>query len=237
MNTLQLNKKQEILNALGKIEEQSKQLSVILENLYKNRSLDAEKEFINSCNYLQMLAKQAIALTGYYKNLSGVSRAHYAPEELEGDVQDVAELVDFELTTINKQIEEGNNANPISVDDITKNEWLEAMEKFKDRYKREYTEGKKTYEEGPKAEWMTKPTETNIILNDDIINAAKGFMVGPVGLFRNKAVEAETQKFDSLAEMQIFLLNVQCKTKDMVMYMTFEQNGKYFWRGKFVNRS
>jgi hypothetical protein len=233
MNT---DKKQQILETLNKIEAQTKNLNTVLEKIYNTRTLEAEKEFVSSCSYLQMLAKQAISLTGYYKNLSGIPRAYYAPEELEGDVQSVAELVDVELTTINKQIEEGNNANPISVDDITKDEWLETMEKFKDRYKREYTEDTKTYEEGPKAEWMTPPIETNILLDDDIINAAKGFMVGPVGLFRNKAVEAETQKFDSLYEMQIFLLNVQCRTKDMVLYMTFERNGKYFWRGSFVHR-
>ena len=61
-------------------------------------------------------------------------------------------------------------------------------------------------------------------------------MTGPIGLFRNKCVEAMTQKYPSLEEMKIFLFNVQCKTKDMVLYMTYEQNGTYYWRGAFVNK-
>lgn len=235
MNTLQNTKKQQILKVLDKVEEQIKKLKHVLEDVYTFRSLKAEKEFVNSCNYLQMLTKQALSETGYYKSLCGVPRRAYAPEELEGDEYDLSNLISIEMNRLEKQIEEGNKACPINELDTTKEQWLESIEIAKTRYKEIYNETKEFYEEEDKSEWNTKPVETNIIMEDDIINMAKGFMAGPVGLFRNKAVEAITQKFDNLAEMQIFLY-VQSKTKDMVLYMTYEQCGNYFFRGAFVDK-
>lgn len=100
----------------------------------------------------------------------------------------------------------------------------------------------------------------DLIFDEDIIAAAKAFMVGPVSVQRNKAICAETQSFVSLEEMKIFLLNVQCKTKDMVLYMTYKNDvvdyskvdstnkhsfeyinslpkiTRYFWRGVFLDR-
>lgn len=233
MNTLALNKKQELLDLLDQIEEQHKNLSQALEKVYKKPSLDSEKEFISSCNYLQMLAKQALNLTGYYKGLSGVPRATYAPEELEGDASDISNLISFEMTRVEKQIEEGNKARPIQEPDITKEQWLGAIERHKAQYKRQFEEAKKYQEDNPDNKWCLPAIETKIFVDDFITDLAKGFLVGPVGIFRNRGVEAETQTFDSLSEMHIFL-NVQSKTQDMVLYTTFEQKGKYYWRGKFV---
>ena len=99
--------------------------------------------------------------------------------------------------------------------DVTKEEWLKAIDSQKDIYN---NDGR------------------TILMDEEIINAAKGFFLGPVGVFNNKLIAAEIQKFDSLDEMRIFLINVQCKTKDMVLYVTYEDKGVYYWRGVFVDK-
>jgi hypothetical protein len=122
-----------------------------------------------------------------------------------------------------------------SVPDTTKEEWVKSNEQ------------RKSYK------------EIKEFVDEDILNAAKGFMVGPVGIFRGKIVAAESQVFEDIHEMKIFLLNVQCKTKDMVLYMTYttertDFGGKdslsfsceelqklpkvpvYCFRGKFVDK-
>jgi len=230
------DKKQQIIDALEKIEEQSKYLTIALEKVYKTQKIEDEREFVSSCNYLQMLAKQALSITGYYKRLSDFPRDVYAPEELEGDEADLTKLVSFEFTKIEKQIEEGNKTNPINIPDITKERWLKDMESHKVQYKKTFEESKKYYETDPDSQFCITPVETNIFLDEEIINAAEGFMVGPVGMFRNKGVEAGSQVFDNLTEMKIFLLNVQCKTMDMVLYMTYELAGQNIFRVKFVNK-
>jgi len=238
MNTTQRNKKEQILDVINKIDNQNKQLAEALEKVYTQpQNVEHEKEFISSCNYLQMLARQALGLTGYYKSLSGTPRPAYAPEELEGDESDISNLVSIEMTKIEKEVEEGNATNPICANDITKEEWFKAMDNHKIQIQKVYDEHKEVFDADKDKSFWPYPVETTILFDDEIINAAKGFMIGPVGLFKNKAVEAETQTFDSLHEMKIFLLNVQCKTRDMVLYMTFEQCGRYLWRGAFVHRT
>lgn len=61
----------------------------------------------------------------------------------------------------------------------------------------------------------------NTFFDEDIISAAKGFMIAPVGVQRNKGVMADTFAFPSLEEMKIFILNVMCKTNDMFLYMMY----------------
>ena len=99
--------------------------------------------------------------------------------------------------------------------DATKEEWLKAIDSQKDFYN---NDGR------------------TILMDEEIINAAKGFFLGPVGVFNNKVIAAEIQKFDSLDEMRIFLINVQCKTKDMGLYVTYEDKGVCYWRGVFVDK-
>ena len=104
---------------------------------------------------------------------------------------------------------------PILIPDATKEEWLKAIDSQKDFYNK---------------------NGRTILMDEEIINAAKGFFLGPVGVFNNKVITAETQKFDNLYEMRIFLINVQCKTKDMILYVTYEDKGVYYWRGVFVDK-
>ena len=238
MDTIQKTKKQEIIDTLNKIEDVTKDLGQLLENIYESPSLENEKKFVKSCNYIQMLAKQALNHTGYYKALSGVPRSLYAPEELGGDITDISNLVNSEMSRIEKSLEEGKSLSPINEPDITKQQWLESIESHKQHFKKTY-EDWATFNENQKqkgSDFIINSPETSIIMDDEIIEAAKGFMVGPIGLFRNKCVAAETQVFENIHEMKIFLINVQCKTKDMVLYMTFKQGEKCFWRGAFVDK-
>jgi hypothetical protein len=240
MNATSLDKKEQIQEILNKIEERTLILKKTLEEISMPPTIEQEKEFVNSCNFLQMQAKQALKVTGYYKGLCGVPRATYAPEELEGDITPLSELVDVELTRIEEEVKDGNTARPIDVPDITKEQWLEAQKDHQERYDKTHEEwlkyNKERNENGHRKSFYIESSKVTVIQDEEIIAAAKGFMTGPVGLFRNKCVEAETQKFPNIHEMRIFLINVQSKTKDMVLYMTYEQNGTYYWRGTFVNK-
>ncbi len=149
------------------------------------------------------------------------------PKDSESDISLISELVGTEMAQINNDMSDSNTVYPINVPDVTKEEWLQYIEGRKVFYKEHCEYWGKSY---------TETLETNIVLDEEIIAAAKGFMVGPVGLFRNKAVAAETQRFDNIHEMKIFIINLQCKTKDMVLYETYERNGVYYWRGAFVKK-
>ena len=165
---------------------------------------------------------------------------NYAPEDLEGDVTPLLNFIGAEMEQINNDISEGNAVDPINVPDVTKEEWLEYIEGRKVFYKEHHEDWQKYYDEkkqeGKDSSFHPESIETKIVLDEEIVAAAKGFMTGPVGLFRNKMVAAETQRFDNIHEMKIFIINMQCKTKDMVLYETYERNGVYYWRGAFVDK-
>lgn len=125
--------------------------------------------------------------------------------------------------------------------DITKEQWVDRQKDFKESFNQEYLHAslyfnKHITEKGDlKNQWIKNPLKTTLVTDDEIISMAQGFMVGPCGLYKGKAIMAVTQRFDSLAEMKIFL-KVQCKTQDMILYMTFERNGSYYWRGAFLDK-
>jgi hypothetical protein len=58
-------------------------------------------------------------------------------------------------------------------------------------------------------------------------------MCGPVGVFNNKLVEAATRIFISLQALKDWVQEESLKN-DMVIYMAFEENGKYYWRGDII---
>jgi len=237
MNISAQNKKQELLKTIGDIESNSQILYSLLNKIYDSPytppSLEDEKKFVDTCHYLQMCARQALQTTGYYKKLSGVPRKQYAPEELEGDLSEFSEFIKVEFNKLEEQIKEGNKYKPIQEPDSTKEEWLQSVERAKTYYSKIYNEAKEFFDNNEDKYWCVEPVETHIILDEKIINMAKGYMIGPVGLFRNNLIEAIVQSFDNLPEMQLFL-EVQSKTKDMVLYMIYEQAGKHFFRGNFV---
>ena len=157
----------------------------------------------------------------------------YTPDELEMNISDISNFINVEINKLEEQIKEGKEYKPIQEPDSTKEEWLQSVERAKTYYSKIYNEAKEFFDNNEDKYWWAEPVETHIILDETIINMAKGYMVGPVGLFRNKLIEAIVQSFDNLSEMQLFL-EVQSKTKDMVLYMIYEQAGKHFFRGNFV---
>jgi len=149
--------------------------------------------------------------------------------------------------------------------DTTKEQWLECTNGIVESYNKEFAEREEFIKTNPDAEFPLPILIPNVFLtpnvfvDEEIVNAAKGFMVGPVGIFRNKAVVAETQVYPNIYEMRTFLINAQCKTKDMVLYITYTQDRQdfgnrdpfkmtpeeidnapmvkvYCWRGAFVDK-
>lgn len=88
--------------------------------------------------------------------------------------------------------------------------------------------------------------------DEDIIAAAKAFMVGPVSVQNQKAIAAESRTFNSLETLKENIL-AEAKEKDMVLYLTstYEKlefhegtfkviedgpkQTKYVWRGVFLD--
>lgn len=87
------------------------------------------------------------------------------------------------------------------------------------------------------------------IFDEDIIGAAKNFLVGPCGVWRNKAILAETQSFPTFEELKESILN-QSQEKDMILYVVYEDTKReyasdftvtsesplYVWRGSFLDK-
>lgn len=87
------------------------------------------------------------------------------------------------------------------------------------------------------------------IFDEDIIEAAKNFLVGPCGAWRNKAILAETQSFPTLEELKESILN-QSQERDMILYVVYEDTKReyspdfkvtsesplYVWRGSFLDK-
>jgi hypothetical protein len=71
-------------------------------------------------------------------------------------------------------------------------------------------------------EFQLKFGNSEMIFDDEIIALAKGFMHGPVGAQRGKAIAAETKKFDSFEELKESITKL-AQEKDMFLYMTFKQ--------------
>jgi len=97
-----------------------------------------------------------------------------------------------------------------------------------------------------KKEWMTSiqfiegrtgafTSKKTVFIDDDIMKRVEGYMLGPVGLFNGKCVAAQTKVFVSLQELKDWV-EEESLTSDMVIYMTFEENGKYYWRGDLLNK-
>jgi hypothetical protein len=107
-------------------------------------------------------------------------------------------------------------------------------------------------------EFQSKFGSSEIIFDDEIIALAKGFMHGPVGAQRGKAIMAETKNFDSFEELKETIIKL-AQEKDMFLYMTFKQETvdmtaldafalsdeereklpkkmKYIWRGYFFDK-
>jgi hypothetical protein len=220
-----------------------------------------ETEFIKECFGVTSTTWVLLENTGNWSCRSCVppeqlGMPSHQPHEIEGDVSPLTDFVKVNLDSISKKrVEDDSQYNE---PDITKEHWLATIESILNNINSKLDSRK---EKTTPEDLTYRPDVFNnkIIFDEDIINAAKGFMVGPVGLFRNKMIAAETQVFDNIHEMRIFIVNLQCKTKDMVLYMTYEymvpdfgnldpftliyeeqiklpKVTKYAWRGAFVDK-
>ena len=63
---------------------------------------------------------------------------------------------------------------------------------------------------------------SNLIFDEEIISLATGFMVGPIGARRGKAISAGTMRFDSLDELKQEIKKL-IQEKEMFLYMVTSQ--------------
>jgi hypothetical protein len=178
-----------------------------LKQLYSKGVLEDAKNLLATCNALKAWEQRSTYVETHIELIqSGIT-----PEMLGNEVLDVFNSVENDLVKINQGIKgvydyKGPNA--------TKKEWLASIGAIQG----------------------TTPTLTTfktVFFDDDIIKNVKGFMCGPVGVFNNKAVQAATKVFTSLQELKDWVKD-QSLNNDMVIYMTFEENGKYIWRGDSI---
>lgn len=251
-------KKIRILNALSRIEEQNKSLKQTLDKIYQEPDIKHELEFVSMCNKIQKTAREAIAETGYYKNLESFKRDLYAPHELEGDATEFIDVIksnihDIEYPKVNRVYKinpQAENLFDVTIEPVAeptraisndiedqiypREVWQECMDKFVN----DVPFGGVNLRNG-----------TKIIFDEDIIAAAYTFMLGPVTALRKKAIVAETLRFPSFEELKEHILN-EAKDKDMLLYMVCEDTHKtygedltvinerpvFIWRGAFLDK-
>jgi hypothetical protein len=126
----------------------------------------------------------------------------------------ILETAKAELSSIEKTF---LPSEPFSLPNVSEDSWRKATAQLQEEFK----QNKFRYD---------------VFIDDQVVNSVKGFMYGPVGVFRGKPIEATIiQKYDNIYELIIFL-NLQAKTKDIVLYMTFKEDDKYCFRGNFVDK-
>jgi len=170
---------------------------------------------------------------GFFKTCSGVPPEQYGQPDYEAkdclDLPENKQLVDTFASTISEKLtaieDTFKDVESPSYPDVTEEQWKESIEHFKNQLIRQH-------EEYSDLDFKLK----EIFVDDEVVSFCKGFICGPVGLFRNKKVEATfIQKYDNIYELRIFL-KLQAKTKDVVVYMTYKEDGKYCFRGNFVDK-
>jgi hypothetical protein len=129
---------------------------------------------------------------------------------------------------------------PIGLETYTREQWLETLESQTSAF--------------PEGSFKDQIS----IFDEDIISAAKNFLLGPCGAWRNKPLLAETRTFDSLEELKENILN-EAREKDMVLYRVYSyekieidwnvgppktleeiqnrpKTTQYAWRGVFLDK-
>jgi len=120
--------------------------------------------------------------------------------------------------------------------DTTKEEWFVSNETHKNGFIKRYNNEKEYYDKNSTWSLSIEPFTTDVFIDEDVLNAAKGFFTGPVGIFRGQMVCAESKSFSTLEELKEYTLN-ECKERDMVLYMTFATERKGFGDLDFFNLS
>jgi hypothetical protein len=138
-------------------------------------------------------------------------RSLMTPEIIGEEVLDLSTNVQKSL----ENYEDTTNKVFDEIENISKNEWLDFI-----------TSAQKSFK--------SSIIKENVFVDDDVINNTKGYMLGPVGIFNNKGVQATNHhSFNSLDELKAWV-EEKSQKHDMVIYMTYENNNKYHWRGALV---
>lgn len=180
-----------------------------LKQLYSKGVLEDAKNLLAICNALKSWEERV----KHVRLHVDLIESKVTPEILGNEVVGLTEYVGGVLDEVN---ESRNHVPQYSVDNTTKKDWLKSVNFFEYKF-------------------QSSSSTKKIFIDDDIIENTKGFMCGPVGIFNNGAVEATTKVFASLQELKDWVVDESSK-RDMVIYMTFEENGKYYWRGDLINR-
>ena len=180
-----------------------------LKQLYSKGVLEDAKNLLAICNALKSWEERV----KHVRLHVDLIESKVTPEILGNEVVGFTEYVGGLLDEVN---EARNHVPQYSVDNTTKKDWLKSVNFFEYKF-------------------QSSSSTKKIFIDDDILENTKGFMCGPVGIFNNGAVEATTKIFPSLQELKDWVVDESSK-RDMVIYMTFEENGKYYWRGDLINR-
>jgi hypothetical protein len=180
-----------------------------LKQLYSKGVLEDAKNLFAICNALKSWEERIKHIRLHVDSIE----SKVTPEILGNEVVSFTEYVGGVLDEVN---EAQNNVPRFNINNTTKKDWLKSVNFFEHKF-------------------QSSSSTKKIFIDDDIIENTKGFMCGPVGIFNNGAVEATTQSFASLQELKDWVVDESSK-RDMVIYMTFEENGKYYWRGDLINR-
>ena len=183
-----------------------------LKQLYSKGVLEDAKNLLAICNALKSWEERV----KHVRLHVDLIESKVTPEILGNEVVGFTEYVGGALDSIE---EKKNQVSLVNEDkNLTKKEWLESIQFF-----------------AAKSGAGTFTCNGKIFVDDHIIKNVKGFMCGPVGLFDGKCVAAQTKVFVSLQELKDWVEEESSKN-DMIIYKTYEENGKYYWRGDLINR-
>lgn len=184
-------------------------------------------------------------ISKFKENLSSINNPqYYRNYSLNKEATSAADV--FKVT-----IEQHPSVPPVepTYPNATKDEWLVAIENAKKHFEEEYenakqynnpdSEDNKTFAAAfglPHNHFFPPVVLKDVFVDEDVLAITSGFMLGPVGMFNNKAVQAGyPQKYDNIHEMLIFL-KAQAKTQDIIIYLTYKEGDKYWFRGAFVDK-
>ena len=83
---------------------------------------------------------------------------------------------------------------------------------------------------------VLKEQGKELFYDDDIVNASKGFMTSPIGFHNGIPVEARTWYSSDFEHFKKQCLN-EADEFDSILYMTFKDEERYYWRGALLPKS
>lgn len=178
-----------------------------LEHMYKNSLIRDEKEASSLDHHLNLWEVRKQKVLEHLEMLQ-------SGEPSECILSDITSLSKFVGNYLDGIEDKKKNLATAAISNITQKDWMEGLK-------------------ATQAHLESKNDPRKIFTDATILDYTKGYMVGPVGVYDNVCLTASTQSFDSLDELKKWVLQT-ASSYDMVLYMTYEENGKYVWRGATV---